>query len=103
MLKFDADEAWKQYQNKCHEDYHWANYEAYNERHKKLLKEEDKIFRRDWCLCWYFKDYYEFIDYNHEIDRLKFYWYKQYVDDFIFRREEAIDEELNPEEDDDDR
>lgn len=103
MLKFDADQAWKEYQDKCTESYHWANYEAYNKRYKKMLKEEDKMFRRDWCLYWAYKDYYEFINYEYEIDILKFYWYKQYVDYFIYRREEAIDEELNPLEEDDDR
>ena len=103
MLKFDADEAWEKYQDECTERYHWQNYEAYKKRHEKLLKEEEKIFRKDWCLYWYYKDYYDFIDYEHEIDMFKFYWYKEYIDSFYYRREDAIEEEINPYSEDDDR
>ena len=103
MIKFDVQEARKNYQDECKWAYRWWNYESYKKRQGLLLKEEEKIFRRDGCLFWDFKEYYDFINYEHEIDRYKYYWYKEYIKDFIYRREEAIDEELHPLEEDDDR
>lgn len=101
MLVFDPEKARKNYQDECTERYHWSNYESYKQRRTELWKYEEKIFRRDWCLYWDFKDYYEFINYEHEIDRLKFYWYKEYVNDFVCRREDSIYDDIDEDEDDD--
>ena len=100
MLVFNPEQAREDYQDKCRDTYSWSNYESYKQRRSQLSKCGDKAFRRDWCLDWDFIDYYDYIDYEHEIDRLKFYWYKEYVNDFMYRREDSIYDYV---EDDDER
>lgn len=87
MIKFDVKYAILKYEShsKCRRP---RNFEDYKERIAEIEKQQKKLFRYiPWpdIYMWYDSD----VEYQVEIDRLKSFWYEEYLKDFSYRYDQS--------------